>query len=619
MSAQTDSAYARYTRVAILLHWAIAALILFQLLIGYLMVDAIEAADADWKRWGFEQIQLHKSVGLTVLGLSVLRLAWRILHPAPALPAGMSRVERIGSALSHWGFYALMIGLPLSGWAMSSASLEFGSLKTFYFGLFAVPHLPGLDGLAPEARAAVANATEFAHHKLAVVALALVVLHVAAALKHHLVDRDAVLARMVPGLSPRDGRALERPLSDWSGARMLGAFALLLLFGGATAALYVAEERKAVVEASAPATPLDTAADAGEAGAPAPETPGVWRVIHAESEIAFRGENSGSPFEGSFKTWTAEITFDPGALDASRVRVEIDAGSARTGDAQIDATLPEKDWLDAAAHPTAVFEADRFRRGDGEGRYIAEGALTLRGRTEPFELPFELSIDGDRARMTASATIDRLAFGIGEAADASGAWVSREIPLAVSVTAERGAPLSGASGSNAPDATPSWSVVTADSRIAFEGTNSGAPFAGAFKTWSADIRFDPARPETGSVRVEIDAGSARTGDAQIDATLPEKDWFDVANHPRAVFEAGEFRSSDGSDAYVADGALTLRGVTKPVELPFTLSVEGDQARMTAEIVLNRLDFGVGEAADGSGGFVGLEVPVRIELTATRTD
>ncbi len=427
VSAET----ARYTRVAVALHWLIAAFIFYQIVIGFLAGSALGSDDAETRRWASEQIQIHKSVGLTVLGLTVIRIAWRILHPAPPLPASMGPLERAGAAVSHVLFYGAMLALPLTGWAMVSSSVEFGSLKTFYFGLFAVPHLPGLVDLPDETKRAVSGAFKNAHWTLAMGTVLMLLVHVGAALKHHLVDRDAVLARMVPGVSPRNGRALSAPGANYGFGRIAAAAALVGLAGAATAALYIGEERKAAASAEAPAA---VAASDPEAAA----DPTLWRPIAEESAIAFSGENSGAAFEGAFKAWSAEIRFDPDALDQASARVTVDVASARTGDAQIDATLPEKDWFDAGAHPQAVFEADRFTRAEGENAYRAEGRLTLRGETKPVALPFTVRIDGDRAEMSGATTLNRLDWGVGAAADASGSWVSLEIPLSITVVAVRG-------------------------------------------------------------------------------------------------------------------------------------------------------------------------------------
>ena len=171
----------RYTRVAIGFHWTIAALIVVNLAIG-LLHDFLK---------GVPLIPLHKSIGITVLVLSIARLAWRLAHPAPALPAGVPGWQRAASAATHWALYALMILMPLTGWWFVSAATKRYPLD--WFGLFPVPFLPVSSG-GPFNREA--------HELLGWTMLALILLHVAAALKHHLVDRDTVLLRMLPA-APR--------------------------------------------------------------------------------------------------------------------------------------------------------------------------------------------------------------------------------------------------------------------------------------------------------------------------------------------------------------------------------------------------------------------------------
>ena len=183
----------RYTSVAISLHWLIALSIVLQLASGLWMGDAIR--DDATKAFAFEVFQWHKSLGLTVLLLSLLRLAWRLGHRAPPLPEGMSLPERLAARTTHVLFYVLMIALPMTGWLVVSTS-TFG-LPTLFWGLFAWPHLP-VEGLEAAAKAAWHESSEELHELLAYVTIALLVLHVAAVLKHQWVDRDGVLGRMLP-------------------------------------------------------------------------------------------------------------------------------------------------------------------------------------------------------------------------------------------------------------------------------------------------------------------------------------------------------------------------------------------------------------------------------------
>lgn len=181
-----------YSRTAITLHWLIALLLIGNFIGGLLMGDLFDSPDPGMRQLGFTVAQLHKSFGLTILVLSLLRLGVRLVAGAPPLPDHMTGTERFLSKVTHWGFYAVMILVPLSGWVMVSASpLGF---PTVWFGLFEWPHLPVATS------SATSGAASEAHEILAFFGVGLFVLHVAGALKHHFWDRDDVLARMLPHL-----------------------------------------------------------------------------------------------------------------------------------------------------------------------------------------------------------------------------------------------------------------------------------------------------------------------------------------------------------------------------------------------------------------------------------
>jgi cytochrome b561 len=177
----------RYSGVAIALHWLIAAAIVAQIGLGLWMVDAIKEPAS--RMTAFQAYQWHKSLGLTILLLSLARLAWRLAHPPPALPDTVTRFERIAARSVHWLLYVLTIGIPLIGWAMVSASPL--QIPTLIFGWFQWPHLPWFSTAAEAG-------FKFAHRAAAYLMIALFALHIAAALKHHFVNRDGVLRRMLP-------------------------------------------------------------------------------------------------------------------------------------------------------------------------------------------------------------------------------------------------------------------------------------------------------------------------------------------------------------------------------------------------------------------------------------
>ncbi|HEX8446817.1 MAG TPA: cytochrome b [Sphingomonas sp.] len=177
---ETVGGDSRYTRVAIALHWTMAALIIFNLIVG-LAHDVME------KAMGASPIPLHKSIGLTVLALAFVRIGWRWTHRPPPLPAGTPARERRIAHAVHILLYGLMLIMPMTGWILSSA----GKYPLNWFGLFAVPKFAVMKG------APIATASNAAHYWLGLMLVALVIGHMLAALRHHFLLRDTVLRRMI--------------------------------------------------------------------------------------------------------------------------------------------------------------------------------------------------------------------------------------------------------------------------------------------------------------------------------------------------------------------------------------------------------------------------------------
>lgn len=180
----------RYSVVAIILHWTIAAAILSQIALG-LYMTRLGNAQINLK---FALYQFHKSVGISILALTVLRLIWRLLHRPPPTMVGQPAWAQRVAHTTHWIFYGLMIGLPLTGWVIVSTSPL--DIPTVLFGVVPLPNLPWLNGLSNAA--SLSTRFETIHAVAAYFLLATVALHIAAAMKHHLIDRDDVLWRMLP-------------------------------------------------------------------------------------------------------------------------------------------------------------------------------------------------------------------------------------------------------------------------------------------------------------------------------------------------------------------------------------------------------------------------------------
>lgn len=182
----------RYGGVAITLHWLIAAAIALNLCLGLYVAEIL--TDQDPGRQGL--LQFHKSVGLTVLVLSLLRLGWRVANPIPPLPDTLTPSLKIVARATHYLLYFLMIAIPLTGWALVSSSPL--GLPTSYFGLFHWPHIPFLADLTRVQKKPLHHEFFDLHMYLAFSAIALLALHVAGAFYHQR-QGDDVLRRMLPG------------------------------------------------------------------------------------------------------------------------------------------------------------------------------------------------------------------------------------------------------------------------------------------------------------------------------------------------------------------------------------------------------------------------------------
>lgn len=163
-----------------------------------------------------------------------------------------------------------------------------------------------------------------------------------------------------------------------------------------------------------------------------------------------------------------------------------------------------------------------------------------------------------------------------------------------------------------------WKVDPSKSTLGFSDIQTGAAFQGKFSNYSAAIIFDPDHLETSHISVAVDLASADTGDTQRDTALPTKDWFDTAEFPQAKFDTDAIRWT-GVGSYEASGKLTLRGVTRPFVLPFTLDLDGAAAHAKGHVNLLRNDFGVGQGPWSSGQWVALEVRVDVDIVATRSN
>jgi cytochrome b561 len=361
-----------------------AAMLLAMVGAGLVMARAAETAaasgDFSARVLGlsiFEAYQLHKSVGVVLFALVLFRLVWRLTYRSPELPSAMPRTERLAALGTHAILYALMLTMPLTGWLLASASPL--GIPTLVFGVLPLPHPIGPDA---DTEAVLSGL----HLAGGLALLALAGLHVAAALKHHFIDRDDVLRAMLPSLD----------LRRWL---LLGTAVLL----------------------------LSAATGSGPAEAQA-----RWVVVPEDSAIGFTVNIGGSEATGGFETWTAAIVFDPETPASGTVEVAVDTASVFIDAVQARSAISGPDWLAVRTYAEAQFSAVGFDWNDA-GELVIDGTLTLLGTARPLTLSGRLDVKGANAVATVSGTVERLEHGIGDASPA----VSQEVTVTVTLTAIR--------------------------------------------------------------------------------------------------------------------------------------------------------------------------------------
>ena len=181
----------RYTRTAMLLHWVIAVFIIINVLLMWTMDFFPKDAERP-------MVNLHKSIGITVLLLVVMRILWRLTHRPPSLPAAYPRWERLAAHGAHAALYLLIFLMPLTGWIHDSAWKAAASYPLTLFGIIPWFRIGTIQALDPATKEQVHSLFGSIHTSLAYVLVAFFVIHVVGALKHQFIDREAELQRMLP-------------------------------------------------------------------------------------------------------------------------------------------------------------------------------------------------------------------------------------------------------------------------------------------------------------------------------------------------------------------------------------------------------------------------------------
>ncbi|WP_026756159.1 cytochrome b/b6 domain-containing protein [Sediminimonas qiaohouensis] len=403
----TSTAYGAVTKG---FHWITALLILTAIplgLIGDELAQEIRQTDAGGDQALIDRavlvFSLHKTIGLAAFFTAALRILWAIGQPKPGLLNGGRWAEATLAETIHWALYGAMLITPLAGWVTHSAETGFAPIW-WPFG----QNLP----FVPK-DAAIAGAAGMVHFLSSQVLIGAIVLHLAGALKHHLIDRDATLRRMLPGQTD----AMPSPQQPGHTAPVLAAIAIWV--GVLAAGIAPALGNAGGDEAGAPAM---TSAAAGN-----------WQVEGGTLAISIT--QMGNTVTGEFAQWQADITFAD------------DPNTARNGDVEVSIAIPSltlgsvsdqamgADFFAADEFPKATFTAD-ILRAEGENAFTAEGQLTLKGQSVPVTMPFTLKIEGERATMSGGTTLDRRNYNIGEGVQDESS-LGFDVDVDVSLTATR--------------------------------------------------------------------------------------------------------------------------------------------------------------------------------------
>jgi cytochrome b561/polyisoprenoid-binding protein YceI len=395
--SRTNSATS-YGLVARAFHWLTALVILSAIPLGIIANDM--AVSGETMALKTQLFSLHKTIGVAAFGLGLARIIWALSQTKPLALHPERRLETFVAELVHWLLYLSLVIVPLSGWIHHAAVDGFAPiLWPFGQGL---PFVPKSES--------VASAAAGLHWVFTKVLVVSILLHIAGALKHHLIDRDDTVRRMT--------RGTHAPVNAMARKGHIAPFFLALAIYGAGAAFALSLGAETAEQAAAPIPAATTNA-------------GNWQV--QQGNLAFSVSQMGAMVEGSFDRWTAAITHDDTITTGQTGRVEVDIDMASLTIGSVTEQAKGSDFLNVGSHPTARFTADLFAEPAG---HIAKGTLTLHGMEQAVSFPFALTIEGDTAQMTGSVTLDRRDFGVG-AAYADEATVGFAVTVTIALTAQR--------------------------------------------------------------------------------------------------------------------------------------------------------------------------------------
>ena len=390
---------ATYGAVTKTFHWA-TALLIFTLIPLGLYANSLPYETSEQLAHKAFVFSLHKTLGISTFIVAVARIIWAISQTKPAHLHPERKLETFAAETVHWLLYGSLILVPLSGWIHHASTTGFAPIW-WPFG----QDLP----LVPKSES-VAAFTAGLHKVFSMVLGLSILLHVAGALKHKVIDNDVTLARMLPGTPELPDTPAEVHHSSTPLVAAVVAWMSALVIG-AGAGVYAKH-------------------DAGVQAAALEAVQSDWVVEDGSLEITVT--QLGSPVTGAFADWTAAIRFDETieSGNAGSVEVVVSIGSLTLG--SVTAQAMEADFFDAQTFPIATFVADIQRGAEG---YAAIGTLTIKDQTMPFTLPFTLDVAEGGARMTSDTTLDRRSYNVGVTSQPDETNVGFDVDIQVELTA----------------------------------------------------------------------------------------------------------------------------------------------------------------------------------------
>ncbi|MEM1351531.1 MAG: cytochrome b/b6 domain-containing protein [Pseudomonadota bacterium] len=389
-----------YGSVTKTFHWLTALLIVTLIPLGIFANDLPYDTSGELARkaWYFS---LHKTLGVFVFFVALARIFWALTQPKPVPLHPERRAETFLAATVHWLLYGSLLLVPLSGWIHHASTSGFAPIW-WPFG----QNLP----LVPKSESLAAT-TAGLHIVFERVLAVSIFLHFAGALKHHFIDKDVTLLRMLPGKptvpQTESAEGIVLPLVSalviWSAS----------LAGGSVLGIYQSHD-SSVQAAALEAVESD------------------WIVEEGALDITVT--QLGSPVTGTFAEWTAAIRFDETVESgpAGSVEVVVSIGSLTLGSVTSQAMGP--DFFNVDAFPTATFAAEIERGPDG---YTATGTLTVKDQTMPLTLPFNLETEDGLATMSGSTAVNRMDYNVGTS-QSDESSLGFTVDISVQLTAREG-------------------------------------------------------------------------------------------------------------------------------------------------------------------------------------